>query len=186
MADLYAHDFYEIPDVLSNNEELREAIIALVETQPIAGKVTEGGDRLDRFRTILRNLFSDHDFSEAVRRTEAELPRHSSSHSQNNHVFPTGWAERLVLTQYSRFYNQAVMEKLIAEDHTECHVPHSSTEDASSLCTQLLAGGNHDLQTLYIRLVQGYAFNKWKRGEAKIPNHPHCTHVVVPVEEQGS
>ena len=75
MSDIYAYDLADIPEALSKNEELREAVIALVETQPIAAKVLEGGDRLERFRAILKDLFNDYDSSEAIRRTEAELPR---------------------------------------------------------------------------------------------------------------
>ncbi|MCH7584566.1 MAG: hypothetical protein IH941_05335 [Acidobacteria bacterium] len=48
MADVYAHDLHDIPVALSKNKELREAVIALVETQPIAAKVLEGGDRLEK------------------------------------------------------------------------------------------------------------------------------------------
>ena len=180
MADIYARELYEIREVLSQNDELREAVIALVEYKPIPGKATEGGDRVERFRAILKDLFNGGiNFSEAYRRTEIELPRHSSKHSESNRVFASGWAERLVLIQYSRFYNQAVMEKLINEGHTECFVPHSRGEDASSPCSQHLAGGNHNLQTLYTRLKQSYERGEWTR-EVKIPNHPHCTHVVTP------
>lgn len=180
MADIYAQDLYEIPEVLSHNGDLREAVIALVESQPIAGKATEGGDRVNRFRAILIDLFNgDTNFTEAYHRTERELPRHSSIHRDSNRVFASGWAERLVLTQYSRFYNQAVMEKLINEGYTECYVPHSPGEDVSSPCSQQLAGGNHSLQTLYTRLIESYERGQWTR-KAKIPDHPHCTHVVTP------
>ena len=180
MADIYAQDLYGIPEVLSQNEELRKEVIALVENKPIAGKATDGGDRDEKLRTILKDLFNGGiNFSEAYRRTEIELPRHSSNHRESNRVFASGWAERLVLIQYSRFYNQAVMEKLINDGHTECFVPHSPGEDDSSPCTQHLAGRNHNLQTLYTRLIQSYERGQWTR-EVKIPDHPHCTHVVTP------
>ncbi len=182
MADIYARELYEIGEVLSQNEELREAVIALVEKKPIPGKVTDGGDRVERFRAILKDLFNGGiNFSEAYRRTEIELPRDFSIHQENNRVFASGWAERLVLIQYSRFYNQAVMEKLRNEGHTECYVPHSRGEDASSPCSQHLAGRNHSLEPLYKLLIDSYELGEWTR-ELKIPNHPHCTHVVKPPE----
>ena len=149
-------------------------------TRAWAGKVTEGGDRLGRLRVILSDLVDGRiDLPQACRRVEAELPRHSSPYSGNNRVFPSGWAERLVRTQYSRFYNQAVMERLLTEGQTECFVPHSAGEDASSMCSQLLAGGIHPLRPLYDRLVSSYGQGNWDKA-VKIPDHPHCTHVVTP------
>jgi hypothetical protein len=52
MIDSYASDFNEIPAALAGNPGLRSAIISQVATQPVAGKVTEGGDRLAKFRAI--------------------------------------------------------------------------------------------------------------------------------------
>jgi len=181
MSDLYANDFTEISSVLSANTELRKAVLDLIDDQPIAGKVMEGGDRLEKFRAIMKELVQGEiDLPEAYHRTEIDLPRHTSIHSSSNRVFCQNWAERHVRTQFSRFYNQAVMEKLLAEGHTQCFVPHSSIEDPGSPCSLQLAGGSHDLKTLYDWLVRSYADGEWVQ-EVKIPNHPHCTHVVVPV-----
>ena len=146
------------------------------------GKVTEGGGRLDAFRSILLDLANgDATLDEAILRTQRDLPRHGSPHNGNNRVFPEGWAERLVRIQFSRFYNQAVLEQLRDEGAQSCFVPHSSAEDASSPCTQALAGANQSVAMLYQRLVDSYRNGKFSR-EPKIPNHPHCTHVVRPID----
>ena len=63
-----------------------------------------------------------------------------------------------------------------------CFVPHSDEQDASSACTQQLAGGLHSVTMLYTRLLDNYQMGNWLK-EVKIPNHPHCTHVVRPVPE---
>jgi hypothetical protein len=182
MPEFYANDFTEIPATLAKNEGLRHAVLELIDNQPMPGKVTEGGDRLVRFRGIIKDLVNGQiGLPEAYRRTESELPRHMSIHSGSNRVFPDGWAERQVRTQFSRFYNQAVMEKLLAEGQTQCFVPHSAAEDENTACSRQLAGSNHDLKTLYDRLVQSYAQGNWGQ-EVKIPDHPHCTHVVTPAK----
>lgn len=144
------------------------------------GKVTEGGARLQAFRGILQDLIAGRlDLLAAYQRTQSLLPREQSPHSYDNHVFPHDWGERLVRTQLSRCYNQAVMEELLASGQIMCHVPHSQAEAATSSCSQQLAGGNHDLRTLHDRLVASYRDGKWTK-EVKIPNHPHCTHTVTP------
>ncbi len=178
--DFYANDFAGIPAALAQNEELRKAVLALVPTQPMAGKATEGGTRLQDFRLILADLVEGRlDLERASERTLRELPRASSLHGDSNRVFASGWAERLVRTQYSRFYNQAVLQALLAHGETSCFVPHSSDEDGGSKCSRLLAGAHHSVQTLYDRLVQSYAAGNFGQ-DAKIPDHPHCTHVVRP------
>lgn len=92
-----------------------------------------------------------------------------------------GWDQRLVHTHFSRLYNQAVLELLAHEGHTECFVPHSSHERPDGECGLVLAGRRHDIAVLFVRLVDAYL--KHKRVDApKVPNHPHCTHVVGPVD----
>lgn len=174
-----AHDFTEIGTVLQNNDDLRGAIIALIASQPISGKVTEGDYRLAAFRVVLTDLVNGTiNLDQTFQRTEIELSPRTSPHGSNNRVFASGWAERLVRIQLSRFYNQAVMEKLMTEGQTLCFVPHSTAEDASSPCSVYLAGSNQDLKTLYNRLVDSYANGNWTKN-VKIPDHPHCTHVVT-------
>jgi len=182
MSKVYAKEFRNISATLSENTELRDAVLRLIDEQPVPGKVTEGGDRLLRFKEILKQLVrGEIGLSEAYYRAEAEIPRESSFYAANNRVFPSGWAERLVRTQFSRFYNQAVMEQLISEGQTQCFVPHSSEEDGGSKCSMFLAGSAHDIKVLYNRLVESYAQGNWSK-DLKIPEHPHCTHVIAPVE----
>lgn len=180
MSTIYAADFSGIPGALVQNDALRSIILKLIAAQPMAGKVTEGGSRLQTFRGILGDLAEGKiDLQTAFRRTETELPRSQSIHAASNRVFAANWAERLVRTQYSRFYNQAVMETLLAEGQTHCFVPHSAQEDSSSNCSRQLAGTNHSVRTLYDLLRRSYEDGVFGR-EIKIPDHPHCTHVITP------
>lgn len=182
MAEVYAQDFHGIAAVLAQNSELRVRVLLLIEVQPMPGKVTEGGDRMARFRAILVDLVNGQiDLQRAIHRTQAELPRQMSLHSSNNRVFCQDWDERLVRTQLSRFYNQAVMEKLLEDGETMCHVPHSAAEQSDSKCSMVLAGRNHDLRSLYNLLISSYAQGNWSQV-VKIPDHPHCTHVIVPAK----
>lgn len=181
MAKIYAKEFSEISQTLLINTDLCNSIIKLIDRQPIAGKVTEGGTRLDDFREILNKLVTgETNLPEAYRETEIKIPRLTSIYAGNNKVFPSGWAERLVRTQYSRFYNEAVLMQLIEEEETECMIHHSSEESSSSKCSQFLAGFAHDPHMLYQRLINAYANGVWS-SDLKIPDHPHCSHVISPV-----
>lgn len=180
MSLLYANDFTEIPAALAGNQPLRDAMLALIANQPIAGKATEGDNRLNTFREILHELTTGTiNIHQAIRRVESELPADSSAYAGNNQVFPHGWAERLVRTQFSRFYNQAVLEELIARGETECFVPHSPSEQGTAPCSQVLAGRTHSVRLLHTLLVDSYGLGHWS-DIPKVPDHPHCTHVVAP------
>jgi hypothetical protein len=136
MSDILANEFSEINSVLLQNEPLRNRVITLIENQPIAGKVTEGIPRLEAFRAIMVDLVNGNlNLNEAIQKTQIDLSPQSSAHGNNIRVFPANWDERLVRTQLSRFYNQAVMEQLLEEGETQCFVPHSSEERADSDCS---------------------------------------------------
>ena len=185
MSDQYAENFFEIPNALTVNNTLLQLITDLIGSESIPGKVLEddNGDRLGAFRDILIDLVNGKIVLEtAYQQTELKLPRHTSSHSSNSRVFPDRWAERLVRTQLSRFYNQVVLEQLLQEGTEECFVPHSDEEKSSSACTQQLAGTRHPVTALYERLIDNYSKGNYSK-EVKIPNHPFCTHVVKPVSE---
>lgn len=178
---VYASEFSEIPHALRNNPALKDHMLALISTNKISGKVTEGGDRLSKFRQILSRLTSDQlSLQEAIREVEHQFARHLSIHAGSNQVFASNWAERLVRTQFSRFYNQAVLESEISKGNSECFVPPSSQEQATSQCSQTLAGRSHDVSHLLKLLVTSYEDGKWEKSP-KIPDHPHCTHVVKPI-----
>ena len=180
MADRYANEFSEIATTLAADGDLRAAVDALAATEAMPGKVTEGDGRLDRFRAILRDLIAGRiSLDQAYQRTGQELPRSQSPYAGDNRVFATGWEERLVRTQLSRCYNQAVLEALSAQGYTRCYVPHSSAEKPDSRCSRELAGANQDLAMLRERLIQSYRDGNWTK-EPKIPEHPHCTHTVTP------
>lgn len=178
----YANEFSEILPVLSSNKVIKDAMSVLIETEKFPGKVTEGGTRLDDFRLILKDLINGKfDLEEAIRRTENNLSSSNSIHKDNNRVFAENWAERLIRIQLSRFYNQAVIEELLAKGETQGNIPHSSAEDPTSACSQNLAGSNHDLKYLHDQLIDSYSNGNFSK-ELKIPNHPHCTHVVRPIQ----
>jgi hypothetical protein len=178
---VYASEFSEIPQALRNNPAVKERMLAIISVNRISGKVTEGGDRLAKLRQALSLLSEDQlSFNEAIREVEHQLPRHTSIHSGSNQVFASNWAERLVRTQFSRFYNQAVLEEQLAKGRSECYVPPSSQENADSQCSQTLAGRSHDISYLLKLLVNSYEEGKWDKTP-KIPDHPHCTHVVKPI-----
>jgi hypothetical protein len=174
-----ARQYSEIADALARNPVLRDRALLLIGREAVPGKVTEGGTRLEDLRTLLGRVFrGEISAASAYGEIERVLPRTQSVHSANNRVFPDGWGERLVRTQVSRFYNQAVLELSIEAGETTVFVPHSSEEDGASPCTQFLAGGNHDCQELLTRLMRAYTDGDFSMKEPKIPHHPHCTHVV--------
>jgi len=182
MSKRYAKDFSEILITLQDNEDLKERVIGLISTRPIRGKVTEEPHRLNIFRKILINLVNGAigNLEDAYQQVESQIPETTSKYAGNSRVFPHDWAERHVRTQLSRFYNQAVMEELIESGISECFVHRSSLEDPTTPCSQVLAGRKHNVTVLYKKLIKSYENGNWD-NEPKIPNHPHCTHVVSPL-----
>jgi hypothetical protein len=179
MTEIWANEFDEIPTTLIARPDLRQAMLTNIAKDAIPGKVTEGGDRLEKFRVILSHLIEGKlTFKDAIVAIEHELSPHLSAHGSNNQVFPERWAERLLRIQFSRFYNQTVMEDLLARGETMCFVPHSSKEKQNSKCSKLLAGQEHSLETLYKRLIESYRNGNFG-PEVKIPDHPFCTHVII-------
>lgn len=177
----FAKEFSDIPLALAENEHLLGRILELVGREPMPGKATEGGERLDGLRAVLSAFFrGECNLQAAINRVELALPRAGSVHANNNRVFPNGWAERLFRTQVSRFYNQAVLEWSIGQGITKCFVPHSEAEGIDSPCSTHLAGDEHSTEDLLGRLVSAYRDGIFDAKVLKIPNHPHCTHVVVP------
>ena len=177
---MYANNFSEIPAALASNTLVYRRMLELIGGDKVLDKAVEGEGRLDHFRAILESLTTgEKNIHQAIRETERRLPREASPHADNNYVFASKWAQRLVRTQFSRFYNQAVLEQLIARDHRRCRVPHSRSESSSSACTKHLVGTEQEVKTLYDRLIRTFRLGEGY-GEPQVPNHPHCTHVVVP------
>jgi len=179
----YAQDFYEIADTVAQDDDLRENVLELIDEEPITGKALEGGDRKTKFRDVLREFFEGESaLDETIAEISTRLPRHESPHSHDNRTFADGWDERLARTQISRFYNQAVLQRLDEAGDEECFVPHSDHEDPGSNCTLQLAGGTVDIETLRVRLQRAYQDGEY-HDEPMIPDHPHCTHTVIPVAD---
>ena len=179
----YAQDFYEIPDAISENDELRSKILDLVADDPIPGKVAEENDRTEALREILTEFFKGNiSLEESYQRISDDLPRYESRHAENNRVFPSNWEERLSRTQISRFYNQGVLLGLQEQGEEQCYIPHSEHEDIDSPCTLQLAGGTASVDYLISCLHRAYREGKW-HDDVMIPEHPHCTHTATPVED---
>lgn len=175
----WAQDFYEIQDAVSENSNLRNDILELIGSKPIHGKAFEGGDRKRSFRDILKRFFNgDIGLEESYMAVSSELPRRESAHAGNNRVFPSGWEERLVRMQASRFYNQAVLMRLIEQGEQRCFIPHSPNEDMDTPCTLQLAGKEADVDLLLNRLERKYDQEEY-HNEPLIPDHPHCTHTIT-------
>lgn len=178
---MYASEFKEISSAIKVNAEVRQHMIDLIQSAPLPGKIVEGGNRLNDCRQILIDFANGRlDLMAAYRETENKLPRYTSIHAHDNRVFASGWAERLIRTQVSRFYNQAVMELALKRGESQCFVPSSTEEQASSQCSIFLAGKTHDISHLHGLLVRAYEQGNWGDKSPKIPDHPHCTHVVKP------
>lgn len=176
----WAQEFYEIQDAMSASPELKADIVELVDSKPIHGQAFEGGNRKESFRDILKRFFAgDIDLEESYRAVSLELPQRESPHASNNRVFPSGWEERLVRIQASRFYNQAVLMTLVEEGEEECFVPRSPNQDPDTACTLNLAGGSADIHVLLDRLERKYDEADY-HNEPLVPNHPHCTHTITP------
>lgn len=181
MSVSHAKDFHQIQESLTINSTLKHKTLNLVQYEPIAGKVTTGASRLEDFREILIDFFDlKIDLNVAITNVESRLPRQQSMFSGDNRVFASGWAERLVRTQVSRFYNQAVLETIIESGSDDCFVNHSTSEQSSSKCSQQLAGKTHSAKVMLERLKSSYGDGEWNK-DLKIPEHPHCTHTFCPV-----
>ncbi len=179
---MYANDFFEISHALSNNRNLRNRIIQLIQERPIPGKVLEGNGRELIFRGILVKLvIGELDLSSAFQDVEQLIPEQTSPYSGNKRVFPTKWGERLIRIQLSRFYNQGVLTELKEKGAQVCFVPHSKNEDPSSACSTQLAGKQHSVESLLKSLQLSYEDGVWD-NTPKIPDHPNCTHVVKPFD----
>jgi len=179
---VFASEYFQIPGILQSNTDLRDRVYGLVQSEPIHGKALEGGTRSSRFRQILERLVScELTIDQAIKQTSTHLGKTESPHAYENKVFPHGWEERIVRTQYSRFYNQAVLQTLISENHEKCSIPHSSTERHNSPCTLALAGKIHETRTLLDALEAGFSRGDYS-SRLRVPDHPHCTHVVCPVD----
>lgn len=178
----WATHFFEIPDALENNPEVKSLAIDLIEDEPLQAKSLDGGDRKSKFRNILTDHFTGViGFEEAKRRVNQELPRSESPHRHDNRTFNKQWIDRLVRSGSSRFYNHAVL--LTLEDRGEklVYVPESPHQDRSKKCTQRLVGREIPIQELRMNLERAYRHEEWE-AFPRIPFKPNCTHTVIPVD----
>lgn len=168
--------------MLNKNLALKSKILNLVKIEPIVGKVLEGDKRLNDFREILENFFNlIISLDSAILEIEQKLKRSESIYYNNNRVFPSGWAERLIRTQISRFYNQAVLTSIIEKGDDSCTVEQSLHEQPDSKCSQQLVGTIQSANIMLSRLKLAYGEGNWN-NDLKLPDHPHCTHTFVPIK----
>ncbi len=135
MIDIFANDFYEIMSALSKNSELNSKVLSLIESR------LEEETRKNEFRDILKKFVKGEiiDLSSTIYQVQIKIPKSTSKYASDNRVFTRDWAERLLRTQLSLFYNQAVMEILIDSGKEEFFIPHSKYEDHNSFCTREMA-----------------------------------------------
>jgi hypothetical protein len=184
--DNWAHGFYEIQDTVNANSGLRDRVLDLVDDDPIHGKALQGSGRTQSLRDILGEFFEGQlQLEESFRVVSMELPQEESPHARDNRTFARGWDERLMRTQASRFYNQAVLHTLTENGEKMCFIPHSDEEDRDSPCTLRLAGGEAEVDVMLDRLERAFQEEDY-HGLVKIPEHPHCTHTIVPLSDIGS
>lgn len=180
MTKKWARDFKDIPITLNVRPDLRARMHQCLEDH-MPGKALSGGDRSDQLRVILRELIDGRfTLGDAIAEVGRRLPREKSLYRDDNRVFARGWEERAVRTQLSVLYNRSVLQELRNDGHTRCFVHHSSDEHRESPCSRLLAGLEHDIDQLHQKLEDNYIREQWSR-DPKIPDHPHCTHVVSPL-----
>jgi len=185
MEEIYANDFFDIIVIVNKNALIKDKIVELINLKNIAGKVIEEKKRELILKKILINLINNKisSLEEAYKITETELNQQSSKYKFDKNVFKTGWAERLIRTQLSRFYNQAVLEILIKKGEINCYIPHSKFEKSDSNCSKFLSNSSQNVKILLERLVKNYEDGNWD-NQLKIPNHPHCTHVIMPLKKE--
>jgi hypothetical protein len=119
----FADDFAQISDALMSDLLLTDVVVLLIASQPIPDPAAEGEDRQDRFRHILKDLaIGEIGLSRAIIRVEDELPRRTSIHYSDDHVFARGWAEALVRNRFSAFHRQAVLY-MAHTRRSPAHVP---------------------------------------------------------------
>jgi hypothetical protein len=179
----WANHFDEILTTLAARQDIVDQMKSLIENEELHGKVFEGQGRKAAFRGILIDLIHRKlDLKESYEEMERHLNRAMSPYSSSNLVFSTGWAERSIRTQLSRFYNHAVMKLLLEKGQTDCYIPSSPDQNASSKCSIELVGGVHHIQPLLESLIEAYSNGNYKNKELKVPEHPYCSHVVRPIE----
>ena len=174
----WANNFTEIDDVIAERKDIRDEMISLINSRDIYGKVLEGVSRISEFRKILIELTNGNiSIQQATYNTVAKLPQSSSKYNNEGRVFPKDWAERLVQIQFSRFYNQAVLNLLLNAGESQCYIPTTPTQKPDSVCAKELAGRNHSIKILLSRLINSYENGIFTK-DPKVPNHLRCSHVV--------
>lgn len=176
----YANEFNEILIALNSNSELRRRVVELIQDKPILGKSIEEDTRVNKFREILTELVDGNisSLEESYAKVESVIPRNESRYYSDNRVFASGWAERLVRTQLSKFYNQAILEELKDRGEEECFVPASSSHNLSSRCA-IIQNETYKVEELLQNLIENYENGEYD-SSIKIPEHPHCSHVIRP------
>lgn len=176
----FAREFKEIAAALAQEDALRIRVINLVRSRPILGRAVEGPGRADELRSILELLAAGRiTVGEAGAQTQQRLPRASSPYASDNRVFASDWADRLIRVQFSRFYNQAVLEQLSEAAVVDCVVAHATEEQPGGTCAQNVAGRRLPVAELLSNLVAAYEQDAWDE-RIRVPRGPHCHHVVSP------
>jgi len=150
LKDNYAEDFYEIIEALRLNKSILQDVKELIVDKQIAAKALEGGNRKQKFKEILLELVNGEiSLGASYVLVEKKLGEEISIHQGNKRVFSDGWGERLIRTNLSKFYNQAVLLEIIESGERVCFIPYSKYEDPESPCTAI--AGKKMMQIFYYR-----------------------------------
>jgi len=177
----YASEFNEILTALSNNSTLRTKVIGLIETKPINNKAIEEKEREEKFKSILKTLVNRDilGLEYTYTKISENIPASESKYANNPSVFSKDWEEKLVRTHLSRFYNHAVLEELQENGKLECFIPSAESEFQNFSCMHA-KDTTCNINELLQNLIDHYEFGK-NNASLKIPEHPHCNHVVRPL-----
>lgn len=177
MFEPWASEFADIPRVLAARPELRDAMLKLIKERPIAAKTAQGG--VPTLRGLLASVVEGSLGIEAAgQAAQQRIPR-QGPHAADNKLFHKSWGKSLVKTEFSRFYNQAALEAMLAAGSATCTIAHSRSEERGGACASLV-GRSFGTRALLDNLVAVYEQGREVEGP-KVPNHPNCSHVARPV-----
>lgn len=172
----YASAYSEIDSAISTNIAVKNEMLRLLSSIPqLAGKALQVQNNSSTFKALLNDYLQG-------TKTLAQLHSGMSSMSTtaDNRTFATNWETRLIETTINFLYSHSVGTVLLALGQADCHVPHTNTEQGNSHCTANMAGRNFNIPTILATNYGAYVNGIFVVPQDKIPNHPHCSHVVAP------
>lgn len=183
MKNNWAENFYEIIKALRINKYLLENVKRLITTREIIGMSLADSSRKKLFKNILSDLSDGNiGLEESYNLLEYNNNQKLSVFCRPSTICANDWRERLIRINLSKFYNQAVLLYILNRGEKICFIPHSKYERCNQ-CSSM-AGKVYDALDMLIKIENVYE-KKIFHKEFKIPAHPYCTHVIMPVENKS-